>query len=203
MRNKGALAGGLAVLLLAGGCWDYRELDTLAIAAGAALDQGEQGEKIFTAQLADLQEPDKAEARLTEGRGASFLAAGQQAAAKTGRKLYFGHAQTVVVSQQIARQDIRPVLDYISRQNDSLLSLRLMISRQSTAAEILEAQPASESLSGFELSVQASEKGQNGLDMPFYRFYSEIREEGIDPFLPAVSTPEGQEGGAQIGRAHV
>ncbi len=51
MRNKGALAGGLAVLLLAGGCWDYRELDTLAIAAGAALDQGEQGEKIFTAQL--------------------------------------------------------------------------------------------------------------------------------------------------------
>ena len=36
MRNKGALAGGLAVLLLAGGCWDYRELDTLAIAAGAA-----------------------------------------------------------------------------------------------------------------------------------------------------------------------
>lgn len=198
MRNKGALAGGLAVLLLAGGCWDYRELDTLAIAAGAALDQGEQGEKIFTAQLADLQEPDKAEARLTEGRGASFLAAGQQAAAKTGRKLYFGHAQTVVVSQQIARQDIRPVLDYISRQNDSLLSLRLMISRQSTAAEILEAQPASESLSGFELSVQASEKGQNGLDMPFYRFYSEIREEGIDPFLPAVSTPEGQEGGAQL-----
>ncbi len=194
MRNKWALAAGLAAALLAGGCWDYRELETLAIAAGAALDLGEQGEKIFTVQLADLQQPDQAKPRLASGQGASFLAAGQQAAAQTGRKLYFGHAQTVVVSQQIARQDIRPALDYISRQNDSLLSLRLMISRQPTAAEILQAQPASESLSGFELSVQASEKGQNGLDMPFYRFYSELREEGIDPFLPAVSTPEGQEG---------
>lgn len=198
MRNKAALAGGLAALLLAGGCWDYRELNALAVAAGAALDLGEQGEKIFTLQLADAQEPDKAEARLTVGQGASFLAAGQQAAAQTGRKLYFGHAQTVIVSQKIARQDIRPALDYISRQNDSLLSLRLMISRQPTAAEILQAQPASQDLSGFELSVQASEKGQNGLDMPFYRFYSELREEGIDPFLPAVSTPEGQEGGARL-----
>ncbi len=193
-----ALALGLAALLITGGCWDYQQLDSLAIAAGAALDIGDQGQKIFTAQLANLQDPETVEARLTAGEGDSYLAAGQQAAAKTGRKLYFGHTQTVVVSQQIARQDIRPVLDYISRQNDSLLSLRLMVSRQPTAAEILEAQPQSESLSGFELSLRASEKGQDGLDMPFYRFYSEIQEAGIDPFLPAVSLPEAEEGGARI-----
>ena len=100
-----ALGLGLAALLTAGGCWDYQQLDSLAIAAGAALDIGDQGQKIFTAQLANLQDPETVEARLTAGEGDSYLAAGQQAAAKTGRKLYFGHTQTVVVSQQIARQD--------------------------------------------------------------------------------------------------
>lgn len=199
-RKGLALGLGLAALLAAGGCWDYQELDSLAVAAGAALDFGGQGQKIFTAQLADLQKPETVEARLAIGEGASYLAAGQQAAAKTGRRLYFGHAQTVVVSQQIARQDIRPVLDYISRQNDSLLSLRLMVSRQQTAAEILQAQPQSESLSGFELSIRASEKGQ-GLDMPFFRFYSELRQQGIDPFLPAVSLDGGQQGSARLGGA--
>lgn len=199
MKTKGFfLLLGLAALLAAGGCWDYQELDGLAIAAGAALDLGDQGQKIFTAQLADLQKPETVEAKLTAGQGAGYLEAGRQAGAQTGRRLYFGHAQTVVVSQRIARQDIRPVLDYISRQNDSLLSLRLMVSRQQTAAEIFQAQPQSESLSGFELSLRASEKGQSGLDMPFFRFYSEMQEPGIDSFLPAVSAPEGGEGGARI-----
>lgn len=199
--NKALLALFLcASLLFCGGCWDYQELNSLSIVAGMALDASPQGEWLLTAELANLQaKQDGVTAQILEGKGASISAAGVQAAGQTGRKLYFGHAQSVVVSRQLAAQGIVPVLDYISRQNDTPLSLRLMVSRQDTAGQVLRTKPSTEQLGSFELSLQAENRGKTGPDMPFYQFYSEIKEKGIDPFLPAVTTVgEGEQAATRL-----
>ena len=191
MANKKILLP-CALLLLCSGCWDYREMDSLSIVAGAALDVTPEGLPCFTAELADLQQPDVVAPQILTGTGESFLAAGMHASGQTGRELYFGHAQSVVISQQLAQEGVGAALDYISRQNDNRLSLHLMVSREETAAAILQAQPATEQLGSFELSLQAKQKGEKGTDMPFYKFYSELKAPGIDPFLPAVSIKEGE-----------
>ena len=191
MANKKILLP-CALLLLCSGCWDYREMDSLSIVAGAALDVTPEGLPCFTAELADLQQPDVVAPQILTGTGESFLAAGMHASGQTGRELYFGHAQSVVISQQLAQEGVGAALDYISRQNDNRLSLHLMVSREETAAAILQAQPATEQLGSFELSLQAKQEGEKGTDMPFYKFYSELKAPGIDPFLPAVSVKEGE-----------
>lgn len=187
-------------LLFCGGCWDYQEINSLSIVAGAALDRGEDGKPIITAELADLQsQPDSVTPQLLTGTGKSYLAAGQDAAGQTGRRLYYGHAQSIIVSKQIAEDDITPVLDLLSRQNDIRLSLRLLVSREETAAAILQTKPSTEQLGSFELSQRATEQGRGGLDMPFYQFFSEVKEPGIDPFLPAVSVErQGEESTTQL-----
>lgn len=200
MKNRSIALLLCLPLLLCGGCWDYQEINSLSIVAGAALDRGEDGKPIITAELADLQsKQDSVTPQLLTGTGKSYLAAGQDAAGQTGRKLYYGHAQAIIVSKQIAEDDITPVLDLLSRQNDIRLSLRLLISREETAAAILQTKPSTEYLGSFELSQRATEHGRGGLDMPFYQFYSEVKEPGIDPFLPAVSVEQqGEESTTQL-----
>lgn len=194
MKNRSIALLLCLPLLLCGGCWDYQEINSLSIVAGAALDRGADGKPMITAELADLQsQKDSVTPHLLTGTGESYLAAGMNAAGQTGRKLYYGHAQSIIVSKEIAEDDMVPVLDFISRQNDMRLSLRLLVSREDSAAAVLHTKPSTEQLGSFELSLRATEQGRDGPAMPFYQFYSEVKEPGIDPFLPAVSVESGDD----------
>lgn len=200
MKNKVCAVFLSLALLFAGGCWDYQELNTLTIVSGMALDVNPQGQTLFTAELAHVESGQKdVESRLVEGEGPSCIAASQAAAGNTGRRLYLGHTQTVAVSADLARNGMEQVLDYLSRQHDMPLSLALVVSREDTAAKLLETPPVTEILAGYEIAMRASEEGQQGPYMPFYQFYSEVQEKGIDPYLPAVAA--GEEGTLSQGAA--
>jgi len=143
--GKRVLAGlmCLAIAFVLSGCWNYRSLDELNIVVGLAIDYDKET-KMFLVdyEIADLVGADKQfpiQSRIVRSEGKTIFDAARNAKRKEEDRLYFGSANTVVVSHQLAKEmGLRPVLDWILRDAECRETVNVVISQEETAANLLE-----------------------------------------------------------------
>lgn len=92
-----------ALLALCGGC-DYREIDTLDIVSGMAVDRTEEGCSALL-EIADVTSgsEDNPKARRVATKGPSLTGAVRSAGGQSGREAYLGHTQLVCWGSRRAR----------------------------------------------------------------------------------------------------
>ncbi len=150
----------LALILLSGlfmlplsGCWNRRELETLAIVAGVGIDLGEEpGTFVVTAQIIKPEEimnssggSGKEQGQggagntvwVAEGTGRSPFEAIRNMVSVSTRKLYFPHNQVIVIGKEAAEQGISPLLDLFVRDPEPRLSAFVLIA-EGEASEVLD-----------------------------------------------------------------
>jgi spore germination protein KC len=135
------------------GCWDYRDVEKLGIVAGFAIDKVED-EYQFSAEIIDIKGGGKSteiSSLVVSATGKTIFEADRKIIGIVGRKLYFNHAEVVIISKEIAEEGIAPVLDWISRDPEPRYTLHLIISNEKTAKEILEKSPAAEDIKSYKL----------------------------------------------------
>lgn len=181
------------------GCWNYREVNMLSIIAGMAIDKDETGKYHISVEIVDMHEggrDTKIRSKILETKGETLFDAIRNALKITSPKLYFGHTEIVVISQEVAREGILEILDLLSRDAEPRLSINLLISQEKTAKEILSSQSITTSIRSFELNDMLSE--QKSISkyprIQVYQFINALSSEGISPVLPAVrlTVNEGQ-----------
>ena len=132
------------------GCWSRRELNTLAIVLGTALDAGPAPDTLtLTAQVVKAGElksgsssspgsstPAKAYADI-QGTDKSVLSLLRGLTHKLSRRLYFSHNQVLIFSSELAQKDIAEGLDGFMRDYETRLNVYILISK-GRAADILE-----------------------------------------------------------------
>jgi spore germination protein KC len=124
------------------GCWNYREIDTLAIVAGMAIDKDLGTNKytvtseIITTQMQGVSSIIGSELYISEGE--SIFTAARNTMQKTGLKLFWNHAKVVVISESLAIEGLIPVIDWLNRSSDVRPDLKLLISKDKNAADILK-----------------------------------------------------------------
>lgn len=139
----------MTFVLSISGCWSRRELNTLAIVLGTALDAGEEPDMLtLTAQVVkpgELKsgsssspggEGAKAYTNI-QGKGKSALPLLRDLTHRLSRRLYFPHNQVLIVSSELAQKDIAEALDAFMRDYETRLNVYLLISR-GKASEILD-----------------------------------------------------------------
>lgn len=133
----------LGIILTSPGCWSRREVETLAIASGVGVDRAEvDGKKQyrFTVQVVKPGLLAAGEAAAGGGgaggqkpylvastMGDTIWEAERNLATQTSRKLFISHTEVVVIGEELAREGIQPVLDFIQRKHDFRLTTRLMV----------------------------------------------------------------------------
>ena len=134
------------------GCGTGRELNSLALVMGVAIDKGAgKNEYEVTAQLAQTPTSvsdsegtgapnDGAYENLTK-IGVGVAAAMQEISRVQSRALYTGHIQLVVISREVAEEGIEPILNYFIGSADGRLSTLLLIA-ENDAKELLESKSA-------------------------------------------------------------
>jgi spore germination protein KC len=118
-------------LLFLTGCWDQNELDELSIVMGIGINKDKKGNLIVTYQVVN---PTEIAPAITGGgggkqpvftvyetKGRNLMEATRKATKQTSRRLFFAHARMVVLSEDIAKENIYEVLDMMSR--DTLKSV--------------------------------------------------------------------------------
>lgn len=134
----------LLVTLPLAGCWNYRSLSDMCIVEGIGVDFDDaSGAYRLSFEIIDMSSPVKSsgiQPKIVESEGKTLFDAVRNAKKRLNNRLYFGNAQTVVISNSIAsQQGLSPVIDLFVRDSECRESLNVVISLLPTAKELLSA----------------------------------------------------------------
>jgi len=178
--------------LILSGCWNYKELSDLGIMTGLAIDKNNKDNNfIVTFEIIDFKktaqkDPTKSEIFQVEGK--TLFDAANNAVKLVGMDLFWSHAEIVVISEQVAREGILPILDLIARDHEVRDDMHIYISKNRTASEILMEKPIANLVRSFELKSMI-DKDVNLSEIPhvaFYEFLKALIDKGIEPTAATV-----------------
>ncbi|WP_159885309.1 Ger(x)C family spore germination protein [Paenibacillus puerhi] len=194
----------LIVLLLSisvplmSGCWNRKELNELGITSALGFDY-QNGRIQVTAQVMDPGEisnrsggssSGRAPVTLYEETAGSVMEALRSLTTKSPRKIYLSHLRIVIINEQLAKNGIRSIIDFLSRDHELRRDFYILVAKNSTAREILNTFTTIEKIPANKIynSLKVAEENWApvfGTNLE-YLIYSLVTE-GLNPLLPGIS----------------
>ena len=177
------------------GCWNYKEINELAIAAGVAVDKNADDTVHLTIEVVNISGGAKTttyEPKFVESDGDTFFEAVRKAITKDGRKIFWSHAKVAIVSEELAREGILKYLDFLFRDAETREDSWLLISREKTAGEILQSKGMLKPIVSYQ--IDDTMRSQKSISrFPFiqlYEFFDRVFYKQVSAILPAVQLIE-------------
>jgi len=173
------------------GCWNYREVEQLAIVSGVAVDKDGKDKVLVTAEIVSVQQEQKQSTLkpvYIQAVGMTFFDAARSMIALDGKRLYWSHAKVVIVGEEIAKQGISEVLDFINRDAEVREDMWVLLSREKSASEIFNSKPELESILSFQIdnTMRAQESISRYPAIELYEFLDNIGSEETSTTIPTV-----------------
>lgn len=184
--------------LLLTGCWDYRELENLAIVSAIGIDI-EDDQISVSAQIINSKKVNTN----TQGSGGSEEVAAfvyqmkaptiREAITKmvveSPKKLYLGHMDLLVIGEEAAKKGINDFIDFFMRDAEARKIFTTVISKNSKAIDVLEIVQPLESVTGksIHFSFEATTRYYGSLsNASFDDVITCLFTEGRHPTIAAV-----------------
>ena len=210
----------LNLLIFQAGCWDRREPDFLGVVTAAAFDfEPQTGRLQVIAQVANSLGIGTGESGGGNGGGGGgknlfwVVEAGGQTIYEalknidrvSSRKLLWSHLEVVLFSEEMAREGLLPILDYIDRERQARLIARPFVV-QGDVRQLLETEFPLEQLGGPALIRQLLTIRMETAFVPevesLRRLFSRLAKPGMELILPciAVQAEKDEKGGPESGK---
>ncbi len=178
--------------LLLCSCSTSTEIDKLMIVSGLSID-GEDKYQI-TSQIVNLQDASQNNLSpiLLETEGDTVADAMASLSQLEGQKLYFTHAQTILISsQRLKNGEAAHLMELLNMAPRFRSSIRLAAT-EGNASDLLKTEPHADPISAFSIrdSINESYRMLKAPDVPFYVFLNDTLESGIDGILPLLKVDE-------------
>lgn len=183
-------------LLLLGGCWNRREVETLAFVMAAGIDKAAEPDKMqLTVQIARPTALVSASGAgggsgserafwLVSSTGYTPFDATRSFAAQSSRRLFWAHNRWMVIGEEAAREGIQDLLDFFVRDGETRRTVRLAVFKGGKASDFLQTELEMERLSSeaYIGIVQNSRIGlSTAVDIDIHHFLLSLAGEGIEP----------------------
>jgi spore germination protein KC len=104
--------------MLLSGCWNYREIDKLAIVAGVAIDREQETNRfLMTTEIIDLKSSGKEveiKSQKIDTEGETIFDAVRNMIKISAKRLYWSHLKVIIISQDIAKEGVVQVIDLLT-----------------------------------------------------------------------------------------
>lgn len=203
MRKKAALLFVMIITAaLSAGCWNYRGLDEMSIVAGIAIDRDQEtGGYKMTFEIVDMTGNVKEEGikpMILESTGDTIFDAVRESKRRIVNKIYFGHMETVILSEEIARNvDLGDLMDFFMRDAEVRETLAIVISQEPCASDLLNIEGIGHPLVSFEIEKIIMEDYKVTASTPYkqmYNIHETLHAEGIEVVLPAFRNGDNSTG---------
>ena len=197
MRRYGTLLVALFIIIgLLTGCWSRRELNDLAISVGMGFDIKDDQVQV-TIQIVNPGEV----ASKKGGTGMTTPVSTFQATSQTifealrkiskqsPRRVYSSHLRILVISEELAREGITPILDGISRNHEMRTDFYIVVAKGTTAENVLKILTPIEKIPSNKLytTLELSEKvWAPTVKVKLDALVSVLQTEGKDPVLTGI-----------------
>lgn len=146
LRRLTALAV-VASMLLATGCWDLREMNQLALVMAVGVDKADTPGRVqVTVQIARPSARGKGSGSENGGGQSVYIATAdgdtlfgaiRNLAQFTSRRIMWAHNNVVVIGESLAREDITPVIDFFTRNQELRMRTWIAVARGTEARTII------------------------------------------------------------------
>lgn len=187
----------LLTMLLLSGCWNYRELDNLSMVAGFAVDKGTGGHKYhLTIEFLDLTK-NQPGSKILETEGDTIFDGIRNAVSESQKKLFFSDCKVIIVSQDIAKDGMASVFDWVTRDAEPRITINPIVSKAATAAELLRQKPITDQMISMEIwrtldqnTIALSQEP----NVKLYQANNMLASDGTSLILPAAKIEKSQDG---------
>lgn len=184
-------------ILFLSGCWNYREIDKMLIIAGMGIDVGRDGKGYhITFDTIDMtggrikNSKSSMESKTIESDGDTLFDAIRNVIRVSGKRLTANDMKIVVISPEIARSGILPIIDYFNRDAEFSRSIDFFVSKEKTASEIIKSKPISSTINSYEIHDMITADKKSLAKEPLSRLYevnNMLGGEGISLITPAIT----------------
>lgn len=188
------------IVLLLCGCWNYSELNELAITTSLGIDK-KDNEYLVSLQIANAKSAQisakegQSQTTVLEAKGKTISEALENIDLKSPKQIYINHLTAIVMSEEVAKEGIAKVSDFLLREPESRKKFYLLITKDTDASDVLKILTPLESLPSQSIASNIQEaKEYQALvnDMIYSIFINDVLETGINPVVTSI-TIEGEE----------
>ena len=174
------------------GCWDYIPISQITIVSGITIDKDQASNEYQLAfEIYDVKSSSKDEGvkpKIIDSTGTTIFEAIRNAKSKLSNKLYFGAAQVIVVNESIAKEGMKPIIDFFLRDKELRETTKLVISQEKSAKDILTSEYTDEKIISTQIDSIITENAKvtlSTVNSSLYQTYNILKSEEISLVLPA------------------
>lgn len=185
----------LLILFLMTGCWNYQELNSLAISTAMAIDKKDDQYEvsILIANSKKNQVSSKegeSQTVVYSAKGKTISEALKNIDLENPRQTYIGHLAVIVISEDVAKEGLDNTLDLLLRNSESTKRFYLAIAKDDNAKDIIKIISPLETFPSQTIStnIKASSESQAiSSAITYSKFIENIMKKGINPILPTIT----------------
>lgn len=187
------------------GCWNYHELNDLAITTGIAIDVKDE-KYVVSYMIANAKksqgESNKQEASsvVYSGEGESISSAYMDLNSKNPKIPYISHLEVIVISEEAASKGVMNIIDFLMRNPESRKEFFIVLSKGASASSVLETLSPLESFPSQNIAnnIVSNQEDQSTIIVEQYSdFVSKLLKDGIHPVLSGVEIEGNEEEGKE------
>lgn len=130
------------IMLLLTGCYNYRELNELAIISAIAIDHDGENFNVSVQVVNPKKQQDTSGANepefiIYEDKQKTIQDAFRHVVTTSPNKMYGSHLEVLVISEDVARNYLDKILDFFAREPEARSEFYVLIAKNSTAKEQL------------------------------------------------------------------
>lgn len=184
----------ITFILCCCGCYNYNELNTLAIISGMSIDYKDD-EYVVNVLIANSKQAQvsskegEAQSIVYEGKGKTISSALKEIEIISPKSLYIGHLSFIVVSEDLAKKGLQETMDFLIREPASTKRFYLILAKKEEAKNVLQIVSPLESFPSQSISIAISFSKESQAvtsDIPYSSFVERLLETGAEPILPSI-----------------
>lgn len=149
-------------------CWSYSELTDIAFVTALGVDKKEDGKYSITVQLINPRNVFGSKqggvqgipVTVYQGEGETIYEAARETSQHISRRLYFSHADLVVIGEELAKEGIIEIFDVAERAAQFRSTAQIVIAKGATAGELLQILAPLDQISAYTI-IKTIENSQN------------------------------------------
>lgn len=180
------------------GCWDYVELENLGFVMSIGVDAVEPEYEVIIEILKPSggSEQTQFTPETVSTRNQTFFAAGRSLINPVGKQLFWSHGRILIISEEVARQDIFLAIEHVLRDVATRTSLQVYIAKDCTTEEIFSCRPRFANSIGEHIVALSDlhKRIPTFIPQELWQFRKDQARSGISSILPTVRlVHEGEE----------
>lgn len=186
------------ILFFTTGCYDYVELNKVAIVSGISIDYIENEYHISYEILNTKNKQDNPDAKdtyIAKGKGENISEAFHATTLEIAKIPIFSHLKTVVISEDIAKNHIEGILDYLARENYIRKIFLMVVAKDNAAYEILENTDTNNPVASTaikELIENTGYRNNIATTLSFEEFGADLINPRTDAYLTSITIDNGE-----------